>query len=144
MKRLEPVSKIMTKKLVTLTLEDNLFMAEKLFKEHHIRHIPIVKENHIIGMLGLTDLDRISFLDAYDADEIQIDNAIYNMLSIEQVMVKNIVKINPKTTIKEVAEILSKNEIHALPVVDNTELVGIVTTTDLLLYLLDQYRKETN
>jgi len=144
MKRLEPVSKIMTKKLVTLTLEDNLFMAEKLFKEHHIRHIPIVKENHIIGMLGLTDLDRISFLDAYDADEIQIDNAIYNMLSIEQVMVKNVVKINSKTTIKEVAEILSKNEIHALPVVDNTELVGIVTTTDLLLYLLDQYRKETN
>ena len=144
MKRLEPVSKIMTKKLVTLTLEDNLFTAEKLFKEHHIRHIPIVKENHIIGMLGLTDLDRISFLDAYDADEIQIDNAIYNMLSIEQVMVKNVVKINSKTTIKEVAEILSKNEIHALPVVDNTELVGIVTTTDLLLYLLDQYRKETN
>lgn len=144
MKRLEPVSKIMTKKLVTLTLEDNLFTAEKLFKEHHIRHIPIVRDNHIIGMLGLTDLDRISFLDAYDADEIQIDNAIYNMLSIEQVMVKNVVKINSKTTIKEVAEILSKNEIHALPVVDNTELVGIVTTTDLLLYLLDQYRKETN
>ena len=144
MKRLEPVSKIMTKKLVTLTLEDNLFTAEKLFKEHHIRHIPIVRENHIIGMLGLTDLDRISFLDAYDADEIQIKNAIYNMLSIEQVMVKNVVKINSKTTIKEVAEILSKNEIHALPVVDNTELVGIVTTTDLLLYLLDQYRKETN
>jgi CBS domain-containing protein len=144
MKRLEPVSKIMTKKLVTLTLKDNLFTAEKLFKECHIRHIPIVKENHIIGMLGLTDLDRISFLDAYDANEIQIDNAIYNMLSIEQVMVKNVVKINSKTTIKEVAEILSKNEIHALPVVDNTELVGIVTTTDLLLYLLDQYRKETN
>jgi CBS domain-containing protein len=144
MKRLEPVSKIMTKKLVTLTLKDDLFTAEKLFKECHIRHIPIVKENHIIGMLGLTDLDRISFLDAYDANEIQIDNAIYNMLSIEQVMVKNVVKINSKTTIKEVAEILSKNEIHALPVVDNTELVGIVTTTDLLLYLLDQYRKETN
>ena len=144
MKRLELVSKIMTKKLVTLTLKDDLFTAEKLFKECHIRHIPIVKENHIIGMLGLTDLDRISFLDAYDANEIQIDNAIYNMLSIEQVMVKNVVKINSKTTIKEVAEILSKNEIHALPVVDNTELVGIVTTTDLLLYLLDQYRKETN
>lgn len=95
-------------------------------------------------MIGLTDLDRISFLDAYDADEIQIDNAIYNMLSIEQVMVKNVVKTNSKTTIKEVVEILSKNEINALPVVDNTELVGIVTTTDLLLYLLDQYRKKTN
>ncbi len=89
-------------------------------------------------------MDRISFLDAYDADEIQIDNAIYNMLSIEQVMVKNVVKTNSKTTIKEVVEILSKNEINALPVVDNTELVGIVTTTDLLLYLLDQYRKKTN
>ena len=107
MKRLEPVSKIMTKKLVTLTLKDDLFTAEKLFKECHIRHIPIVKENHIIGMLGLTDLDRISFLDAYDANEIQIDNAIYNMLSIEQVMVKNVVKIKPIEVEKRIDEIFS-------------------------------------
>lgn len=143
MKRLEPVSKIMTKELVTLSLRDDLYKAEKLFKEHHIRHIPVVKNRHIVGMLSLSDLQRISFLDSYDANEIEIDNAIYNMLSIEQIMVKNPIKVASNITIKSVVEILSKNEFHALPVVDNDILVGIVTTTDILRYLLKQYELES-
>ena len=138
MKRLEPVSKIMTRELITLSLSDDLYKAEKLFKKHHIRHIPIVEEEHIIGMLSYSDLKRISFLDSYDAHEVEVDNAIYNMLSIQQIMVKNIVKVNSSITVKSVAEILAKNEFHALPVVENDILVGIVTTTDLLKYLLDQ------
>ena len=47
--------------------------------------------------------------------------------------------ISSEATVKEVAEILSKREFHALPVVDNGDLVGIVTTTDLIKYLLAQY-----
>jgi len=128
MKRLEPVSKIMTRKLITLTLLDDLYKAEKLFLENHIRHIPIVEDEHIIGMLSLSDLKRISFLDSYDANEVKVDNAVYSMLSI----------------VKSVVEILSKNEFHALPVVENNILVGIVTTTDILKYLLKQYELEEN
>lgn len=142
MKRLEPVSKIMTTELITLSLSDDLYKAEKLFKKHHIRHIPIVEDEHIIGILSYSDLKRISFLDSYDAHEVEIDNAIYDILSIQQLMVKNPVKINSSVTVKSVAEILAKNEFHALPVVENDILVGIVTTTDLLKYLLDQYELE--
>lgn len=142
MKRLEPVSKIMTRKLITLSLSDDLYKAEKLFKKYHIRHIPIVEEGHIIGMLSYSDLKRISFLDAYDANEIQVDNAIYEMLSIGQIMVKNPVKVSSDVTVKAVVEILASKEFHALPVVDNDMLVGIVTTTDLLKYLLEQYELE--
>ncbi|WP_396170531.1 CBS domain-containing protein, partial [Flavobacterium sp.] len=64
---------------------------------------------------------------------------VYNMFSVEQVMTKNLTTIFPETTIKEAAEILSKNEFHALPVIENGSLVGIVTTTDLIKYLIDQY-----
>lgn len=142
MKRLEPVSKIMTKELITLSLSDDLYIAEKLFKKHHIRHIPIVEEGHIIGMLSYSDLKRISFLDSYDANEVKVDNAIYEMLSIQQIMVKNPVKVGVNISIKSVVEILAKQEFHALPVVENDILVGIVTTTDLLKYLLDQYELE--
>lgn len=144
MKRLEPISKIMTKKLVTLKLTDDLYKAERLFKEHHIRHIPVVdKKKHIIGMLSSTDLMRISFLDSYDSNEVKVDNAIYNMMSVEHLMVKNPIKITSTITIKSVVEILAKNEFHALPVVDSDQLVGIVTTTDLLKYLLEQYELES-
>ncbi|NND09676.1 MAG: CBS domain-containing protein, partial [Flavobacteriaceae bacterium] len=86
-----------------------------------------------------TDLLRISFADAVDEDEYEIDTVVYNMFSIEQVMAKNLISVNSETTIKEVAEILSKREFHALPVVDGENLVGIVTTTDLINYLLEQF-----
>ena len=141
MKRFEPVSCIMTKELVTLTLADDLFQAEKLFKENHIRHIPVVEDDHIIGILSQTDLERISFLDAYDEHEVEIDYTIYSMLSIEHLMVKDPHIISINTPIEVVAEVLSTHEFHALPVVENDVLVGIVTTTDLLLYLLEQYKE---
>ena len=54
-------------------------------------------------------------------------------------MAKNLVTISSTSTIKEVAQILAKQEFHALPIVDNSKLVGIVTTTDLINYLLEQY-----
>ncbi len=141
MKRFEPVSCIMSKELVTLTLSDDLYQAEKLFKEHHIRHIPIVEGEHIIGILSQTDLERISFLDSYDEHEVEVDYTIYSLLSIEHLMVKNPHIISANTPIEVVAETLTTQEFHALPVVDNDVLVGIVTTTDLLEYLLEQYQE---
>lgn len=139
MKKRELVSKIMSNKLITLNLSNNLVEAEKLFKENSIRHIPVVSGSKIIGILSLTDLMRISYVASYGAEENDVDTSVYSMLSIEQVMVKNIIFVSSNQTIKEVAEILAKNEFHALPVIDDGKLVGIVTTTDLLHYLLEQY-----
>lgn len=138
MKKRTPVSEIMTKAIITLNQSDDLEHAEMLFKRHHIRHIPVVKKAAIIGMLSYTDLLKISFADVTE-DDYQVNAVVYNMFSIAQVMTKNLVCVSSKTTIKEVAEILTSNEFHALPVVDHNVLVGIVTTTDLINYLLEQF-----
>jgi CBS domain-containing membrane protein len=138
MKENVPVSTIMSKDIIKLSLLDNLSTAEIIFKHNKIRHIPVVDEDKIIGMLSYTDLLRISFVDAIDDEEI-IDTTVYNMFTVEQVMVKKLVTITPDTTIKETAEILSKKQFHSLPVCVGDVLVGIVTTTDLLNYLLQQY-----
>lgn len=134
-----PVATIMTKNLVTLTKNDDLDTAERLFKENNIRHIPVVEGNKIVGMLSLTDLLRISFADGANDDDSEVETVIYNMFNISQVMAKNLKSVPSHTTIKEVAEILATEEFHALPVVDGNSLVGIVTTTDLIRYLLEQY-----
>lgn len=134
-----PVSTIMTKNIISLNSTDKLDTAEKLFKEHHIRHIPVVDGSKIIGMLSLTDLLRISFADGAYQDESEVETIVYNMFTIPQVMAKNLKSVSTNTTIKEVAEILAKNEFHALPVIEDDNLVGIVTTTDLIKYLLEQY-----
>ncbi|WP_299106646.1 CBS domain-containing protein [uncultured Winogradskyella sp.] len=138
MKNSEPISTIMSRDIIALTREDDLESAELLFKRNNIRHIPVVKEEVVIGMLSYTDLLRISFADAVDETETEVDTLVYNMFTIDQVMAKNVVTVSSDNTIKEVAEILSKKEFHALPVVDNGLLVGIVTTTDLINYLIKQ------
>lgn len=138
MKQHVPVSTIMSKNVVKITLTDNLTKAESLFKKHNIRHIPVVQGNKILGILSYTDLLRISFADAVDDEEV-VDVTVYNMFTIEQVMSKNLVKVSPDTSIKETAEILASREFHALPVCEGDLLVGIVTTTDLIQYLIDQY-----
>ena len=61
------------------------------------------------------------------------------MLTIPQVMTAKPKTVSSNTIIKDLAEIFSKEEFHALPVVDNDELQGIVTTTDVIRYFLEQY-----
>ncbi len=139
MKSNTPITEIMTSDVVTLGLDDNLVKAEELFKKNKIRHIPVVSDSEIKGMLSLTDLLRISFADAVDEEESDVDTVVYNMFSIEQVMAKKLVSVQSTATIKEVAEILAVKEFHALPVLEQDRLVGIVTTTDLVNYLLEQY-----
>jgi len=136
-----PVSTIMSTQLVILNTTDSLEKAEHLFKKHKIRHIPVIEgQNKIVGMLSLTDLLRISFADGAYEDEDDIESVVYEMFTLTQVMAKKIKSVSPQTSIKEVAELLAAREFHAVPVVDKGDLVGIVTTTDLIKYLLKQYQ----
>lgn len=137
MKKRTPISTIMSTNLVTLSVTDTLKTAEELFKKHKIRHIPVVTNQKIVGMLSYSDLLRISFADVTNNEE-SVDAFVYEMFTIQQVMAKNLTMISPNATIKEVAQIFAKKEFHALPVVNEGNLEGIVTTTDLSLYLLAQ------
>ncbi|MDY0781401.1 CBS domain-containing protein [Tenacibaculum sp. IB213877] len=139
MKKRARVSTIMTKNLITVNYNDDLTTAEALFKEHHIRHIPVVSGDTIIGMLSHTDLMRVSYADNLEEVELEVGTVVNSLFTIEQVMAKKVVCVSSEATIKEVAEILAEREFHALPVVENEKLVGIVTTTDLINYLLQQF-----
>ncbi|MEM9649414.1 MAG: CBS domain-containing protein [Bacteroidota bacterium] len=139
MKKRVPVSEIMTTNLVTVSTSEDLVTVEELFKKHNIRHIPVVSGDTILGMLSYTDLLRISFADAVDENEESVDTMVYNLFTISQVMARDVVSVGSQTSIKEVAEFLSTKEFHAVPVVDDGKLKGIVTTTDLIKYLVEQY-----
>lgn len=128
----------MTKNLVMLKVDDELSHAESLFKKNKIRHIPIVENGEIIGMLSFTDLLRISFVDAVDDDAEDVNAEVYNLFTMRQVMTKNVVTITADTTIKQAATMFLESEFHALPVVENGKITGIVTTTDLLRYFISE------
>ncbi len=136
MKKDEPISSIMTKELITLNLNDTLYSAEKRMKVNHIRHMPVVDGEELIGLISLSDLQRVSFIDAYSREGTE-DTPVYNMLGIRDLMIKNPLTASPKTTILEVSKLLASKEFHSLPVVDDGKLVGIITTTDLLHYFIE-------
>lgn len=136
MKKEDPISQIMTKEVITLNLSNTLYTAEKRLKKNNIRHIPVVNGKRLMGMISLSDILRISFIDAYN-EEGTVDTAIYNMMSIEDLMIKNLVTVPSHTPIYEVAKLLANKKFHSLPIVDDEHLVGIVTTTDLLNYFVE-------
>ena len=133
------IQKLMTKNLVKLNVSDELTKAESLFKKHKIRHIPVVEGSKIIGMLSYTDSLRISFADATNDDGNEVETTIYDMFSLEQVMTSQIISLQINNHVKDAAEIFTKAEFHALPVLDKDKLVGIVTTTDVIKYMLKHY-----
>ncbi|OYX22822.1 MAG: CBS domain-containing protein [Flavobacteriales bacterium 32-35-8] len=133
-----PVSTIMTQSVIFLKKEDSLEDAKYLFKIHHIRHIPIVYDKSIIGMLSKTDLQRIGLWDD-EVDNDSINTLVRSYTTIEEVMTQKLASVSSSTSVKKVAEIFAKEEFHALPIVDNNILIGIVTTTDLINFLLRQF-----
>jgi CBS domain-containing protein len=138
MKKRTQVSHIMTTEMITVSIQDDLRKVKELMKKNHIRHVPVVSGEELMGIISQTDLMRLSFGNLFDGQE-QADEAIFDMLKLDQVMVKHPKTIAADDTIKDVAEYLTEVEFHALPVVDGKRLVGIVTTTDVIKYLLEQY-----
>lgn len=138
MKKREKVANIMTSEVQTVNVTNSLHEANELFTKHHIRHIPVVSGEKLIGILSQTDILRISFGNTFGENQAGGDEAIFDMLSINQVMKHSPETISPDDLVKDAAKVFAEKEFHALPVTDNNKLVGIITTTDIIRYFLEE------
>lgn len=141
MKKKEPVSTIMTKTIHAVQIEDKLTDALELVRKYGVRHVPVLHGKQLVGILSKSDLNRLTYSGFFDGEE-DADDGVFDMLTISQIMSHKPRVVKASDTIYEVAKILSKEEFHALPVVDakdETKLAGIVTTTDVIQYMLEQY-----
>lgn len=132
------VKELMTASVIQVQIDTNLADVVDLMKKNRIRHVPVAKGNQLVGIVSRTDINRLTFGALMD-DQNAADEAILEMLTLEQVMSSNPRVVNNSDTIKSVAEIFANEEFHALPVVDEQEdwqCVGIITTTDIIKYLL--------
>ena len=139
MNKHKPVADIMTTDVYTADVDkDTLFDVKDLMLNKGLRHVPVVHGKKLAGIISKTDIDRLIFTRMFEEEE-DADEAVLEMLKIEQVMTHKPKVVQADTTVRKVAEILAKEEFHALPVVDGDKLVGIVTTTDVIKYMLTQY-----
>jgi len=140
MKKHEAVSTIMTKKVVAVQVEEKLETVRNLMSERKIRHVPVLYGKQLVGIVSRTDINRLTFGSLFEGQE-DADDAMLEMLSLRQVMSHKPRVVHQSDSIRSVAQIFLKEEFHALPVVDDkdeSKLVGIVTTTDIIRYLLEK------
>ncbi|MCA8990081.1 MAG: CBS domain-containing protein [Planctomycetaceae bacterium] len=137
----ESVTHIMTKSLQTITIRTPLSEVGRIFTESSFHHLPVVSGDKLVGIISFVDLMRVSFADSFG---VTAQQAVYEVLdrtlSVESVMTKDPVTIDSSQTIQDAAEKLADGAFHALPVVGNdNELLGMVTSADLIRYLIAQY-----
>ena len=129
---------IMNTKMKRLTLDHTVKNCLKLMEEDRVRHIPVVdlpyegeKKPCFIGVVSQRDVLRLSTPNTTESDEQQIDQRALDQLLVN-IVTRNPKSVSPETPINEIITILSSNHIDMVPVLDGTDLAGLITTTDLM------------
>lgn len=125
MKHRDPLSHVITTNLKTVQIGQKMSEVHRILAENQIHHIPVVDGRKLVGMISTTDIIRLN---------ITVSNA--DDWTIGKVMKKNLVTIEINDTVRKAAHLLSDGIFHSLPVIDkDNNLVGIITSTDLIRYL---------
>ncbi|MEQ1501564.1 MAG: CBS domain-containing protein [Myxococcota bacterium] len=138
MKRNVPVTTIMATHPSTVHPGQRLSDARQAMVDGGFHHLPVVRGTKLIGVLSSTDLLKAAY--TFGTDPRQSDAVMDHTLSIEQLMTKEPVFLRSSDPIRSAVEKFAEGRFHALPVVDaDDNLVGVVTTTDVMRYVLEQY-----
>jgi len=139
MKKNDSITTIMSTNLIMAQLGQPLSDVRKMICDSNIHHVPVVEGKKLVGLISFTDLMKINLLIS-GADERSIDAIIDQQFKISDIMSTDLTTINQTSNIRQAADLLGKGHFHSLPVVDNDgDVVGIITSTDLINYLNDQY-----
>lgn len=139
MRKNDPVVHVMSSNVKTLEITDPLSKARQLFESFNVHHLPVVCGEELVGLLSWTDFLRISFGEFGNQDGRNLDAVLDHTYQLRDVMQSQPVTISSTGTVRDAAQILGTQPFHSLPVVDGSKLIGIVTSTDLIRYLIDQY-----
>ena len=133
MNSLDTVSTIMTDELVTVSPNATLEKVHNLFGKFAFHHIPVVDEGmKLKGIISKQDLLRVVYKLARETTGKTYTKIKYQTILVEEIMTNDPIQLDPDDTIGLAADIFLANKFHSLPIVEGNELVGIVTTHDLL------------
>ncbi|MCF6252312.1 MAG: CBS domain-containing protein [Methylococcaceae bacterium] len=139
MKKNESITKIMSTNITTVHQGQKLSDVRHIICESNIHHIPVVDGKILIGLISFTDLMKLNIVIS-GADERTIDSIVDQQFTIQDVMTTKLMTLKNTDTVRQASKILAESNFHSLPVVnEQKEIVGIVTMSDLIKYLNDQY-----
>ncbi len=122
----------MTRDVVTVGSEDSAARAWGLCRERNIRHLPVVEGGRLVGIVSDRDLRDLS----PPRDTADQENTL-GWVQIRDMMSTGVVTAHPLDTIEHAAKVIYENRFNCLPVVADDEIVGIITSSDLVRTLVE-------
>ena len=126
------VEEVMTAHTRTVDAEQSLSDVRAIFEKEGFRHLPVVENNALVGMITHTDLMRVTYGAHIAEADFEVNNLILESTTVEEAMSKDLKTIEPGSNLAEAARIMSKYKVGCVPVVDEGQLLGLITTTDVL------------
>ena len=121
-----PVSNFMTRKLDTVVPGDSMTVVKEIFDTQRIHHIPVVKFRTLVGMISKSDF--LHFMHGMESSHYKV----------EDVMTTGIASLESTDRINVALQVFAENLFHAIPILENGELVGILTTFDIIKVLVEE------
>ena len=128
---------IMTDQVYSVDEDTVLLEIKDLFDTHNFHHIPVLDTKaEVVGMISRLDYNMIlDHFTIFRVDKAEKTNKRFlGALIAKDIMSRNLAIVSPDMTIDEANKIFLENLIHALPVVENHKLIGIVTPFDVIRY----------
>jgi CBS domain-containing protein len=132
--RTKTLLEVMTKDVVCVAPDQYLLDVKHIYeKEKFHHHIPVIENDKLIGMVSLID-----FMYHISGAGISDNNAVYKELKVKDIMTQNPFYLTTNATIEDVANELGKGKYHAVPILENNKIVGIISTVDIIKYFLEK------
>lgn len=126
---------IMTTRLMTVSPDDTVYKVKEIFGTHIFHHLPVVIPGQVlVGIISKEDLLKIERLARVEDVEGHPGSDAFRHLNAGDIMTEFPMHLDPEDSIGLAADIFLANKFHALPIVEDQVLVGLITTHDLLKY----------
>jgi CBS domain-containing protein len=127
----------MTPNPLTITLQTTLPEARRLMDEHYVRRLPVINKGRLVGIVTRGDIRSAQASNATTLSVYEL-NYLLDQIPAREFMAYKPITISPDAPIAEAARIMLQYKIGGLPVIENGELVGIITESDLCRLLITQ------
>jgi len=132
----EPLEKVMQKEVHRIEKGSRLLEARKMMIHYGIKKLLVVEKNKLVGILTESDVAKALGLFRKLAEGKHWDEKMRKIL-VDDVMSSPVITLKPKDTIDECVKLMLENDISGVPVVEDGEIKGIATKTDLVRFIRD-------
>jgi len=141
-----PISSIMTdhKHLITVDPEDTITKVKEIFESHKFHHIPVVHFREIVGIVSRSDFEHFMGGASHYEEDRFVNELRLERTKVADIMIRRLGKVAPDDRINVALEIFLINRFHALPVVEDGDLVGILTPFDIMEALSKQVPSDSS